>query len=70
MENIDDTINTVKKNTFVSHVINFDDDTKNELTNMVQYLVLAIVPVLLLNKIVEALLTQSKTLKDNDAVAV
>ena len=65
MENIDDTINTVKKNTFVSHVFNFDDDTKNELTNMVQYLVLAIVPVLLLNKIVENLIPQFDESKGN-----
>ena len=65
MENIDDTINTVKKNTFVSHVFNFDDDTKNELTNMVQYLILAIVPVLLLNKIVENLIPQFDESKGN-----
>ncbi len=65
MENIDETINTVKQNTFVSHVFNFDEDTKNELTNMVQYLLLAIIPVVMLNKIMENVIPQYDENKGN-----
>ena len=40
----------IKKNSFMEHLFNFDDDTKNQLMNIFQYTVLAIVPVILLNK--------------------
>ena len=58
MEDIDAQINTVKKSSFASHVLNFDENTKNELTNIVQYILLAIIPVLMLNKIIENLIPQ------------
>lgn len=35
---------------FINHMLNFDEDTKNELTNISQYSLLAIVPVIALNK--------------------
>ena len=40
----------IKKSTFMEHLFNFDDDTKNQLMNIVQYTVLALIPVILLNK--------------------
>jgi hypothetical protein len=40
----------IKKNSFMEHLFNFDDDTKNQLMNIFQYTVLAIIPVILLNK--------------------
>jgi hypothetical protein len=38
-----------KKN-FVKHVFNFDDDSKADIFNIVQYSMIAIIPVILLNK--------------------
>lgn len=40
----------IKKSTFMEHLFNFDDDTKNQMMNIVQYTVLALIPVILLNK--------------------
>lgn len=41
------------KKTFTEHVLNFDDATKCEMMNIGQYVVLAIIPVLLLNKLIQ-----------------
>lgn len=35
---------------FFKHVFNFDDDSKSELMNIVQYAILALIPVIILNK--------------------
>jgi hypothetical protein len=40
----------VKTKSFISHVFNFDNSTKEELINIIQYTVIAIIPVILLNK--------------------
>ena len=38
------------KKSFFKHVFNFDNDTKSELLNFVQYAIMAIIPVVLVNK--------------------
>ena len=38
-----------KKN-FVKHVFNFDDDSKSEILNIIQYSLIALIPVVVLNK--------------------
>jgi hypothetical protein len=35
---------------FFKHVFNFDDDSKSELLNIIQYALIAIIPVVILNK--------------------
>lgn len=35
---------------FFKHVFNFDDDSKSELMNIIQYAILALIPVIILNK--------------------
>jgi len=35
---------------FLKHVFNFDDDSKSEILNIIQYSLLAIIPIVLLNK--------------------
>lgn len=35
---------------FFKHVFNFDDDSKSEISNIVQYAILALIPVIILNK--------------------
>ena len=38
---------------FFKHVFNFDDDSKGEMMNIIQYSLLAIIPVIILNKIMQ-----------------
>lgn len=44
MDNLDES------KSFFKHVFNFDDDSKSEILNIIQYSLLAIIPVVLLNK--------------------
>ncbi len=45
--------------TFFSYVFNFDTDTKNQLLNLAQYILLAIIPIVLLNKSVQYIFPES-----------
>lgn len=47
METIEETISS--QNTFVNHMFTFDDNVKNELMDVMQYAVLCIIPIVLLN---------------------
>lgn len=54
-----------KSTTFLSHVFNFDDTTKNSLLNISQYTILAILPIVLLNKAVQQLFPEPQEDKNN-----
>jgi len=41
--------NSTKKS-FIKHVFNFDDDSKSDMINIIQYALLAIIPIVILNK--------------------
>ena len=41
------------KNNFFKHVFNFDDESKNEMLNIIQYAFLAIIPVVIINKLMQ-----------------
>jgi hypothetical protein len=45
---MDDSDNSNKS--FFKHVFNFDDDSKSEILNIIQYALLAIIPIVILNK--------------------
>ena len=47
---------------FFKHVFNFDDDSKSEILNIIQYSLLAIIPIIILNK------TMSKYIPESDDV--
>jgi hypothetical protein len=47
MESLDD---GSKSKSFIKHVFNFDDESKSEMLNIIQYALLAIIPVIILNK--------------------
>lgn len=51
MEDTD--IKSNEQNTFLTHMLNFDEPTKNELSNITQYSLLAIIPVVALNKLMK-----------------
>ena len=51
MESLDEKSNS--SNGFFKYVFNFDGDSKGEMINLVQYSILAIIPVVILNKLIQ-----------------
>ena len=49
---------------FVNHVFDFGDDSKKDLMNLVQFSVLAIVPLILLNKSIHNVIPEANQLKE------
>jgi hypothetical protein len=50
MDSLEETSKVSSKMTFFKYVFNFDEDSKNDMMNIVQYAVLAIIPIIVLNK--------------------
>lgn len=44
----------VGKNTFVQHVFNFNEESKCEMMNIVQYTIVGLVPIVMLNKLMQS----------------
>ena len=59
MESINEASKTVSSGgagpSLIKHVFNFDDDSKNEMMNIVQYSLLAVIPIVFLNKSIQKL---------------
>lgn len=54
MESLDELSKTTSgKPGFIKHVFNFDENSKSEIMNIVQYAVLALIPVIILNKLMQ-----------------
>jgi hypothetical protein len=52
MESIDDTTRSISsKMGFFKHVFNFDDNSKAEILNIIQYALISIIPIIILNKL-------------------
>jgi len=54
MESSDDS-----KKSFLKHVFNFDDDSKSEILNIIQYALIAIIPIVILNKSISKYVPES-----------
>jgi hypothetical protein len=50
MDSLEETSKVSSKMTFFKYVFNFDEVSKNDMMNIVQYAVLAIIPIIVLNK--------------------
>ena len=50
---------------FFKHVFNFDDDSKSEILNIIQYAVIAIIPVIILNKTIGKYVPESDDRKSS-----
>ena len=50
MDSLEETSKVSSKMTFFKYVFNFDEDSKHDMMNVVQYAVLAIIPIIVLNK--------------------
>lgn len=59
MDNFDELTKSNGKIGFFKHVFNFDDDSKVEMLNIVQYSVLAIIPLVLFNKLVQKMVPEA-----------
>ena len=54
MESLDELSKTSHgKPSFIKHVFNFNEDSKSEMLNIIQYAVLALIPVIILNKVTQ-----------------
>jgi len=55
---------------FISHVFNFDNKSKNELTNIIQYSILAIFPIVILNKTIQRFIPEADETKGSIEVLI
>jgi len=69
MEDVEPTLSNTRK-TFTEHVLNFDDSTKSELMNIGQYTVIALVPVLMLNKLIQVYSPEADDSKHSAEIAL
>lgn len=66
MESLDELSKaTSGKPGFFKHVFNFNDDSKSEMMNIVQYAVLALIPVIMLNKAMQKYVPEADDEKGN-----
>jgi hypothetical protein len=66
MESLEELSKTANgKPGFFKHVFNFDDDSKTELMNIVQYAILALIPVVILNKTMQRFVPEADDEKGN-----
>jgi hypothetical protein len=71
METLDEITKSVSsKTSFFNHVFNFNDDSKNEMLNIVQYAVLAIIPVIILNKATQRIIPEADDEKGTPEIAI
>lgn len=59
-----------KKSDFFKHVFNFEDDGKAEMLNMLQYSVLGIIPIILLNKFIHKFIPESDIMKGTPEIII
>ena len=66
MESLDELSKaTSGKPNFFKHVFNFNDDSKSEMMNIVQYAILALIPVILMNKAMQKFVPEADEEKGN-----
>jgi len=57
--------NSSDSKSFFKHVFNFDDDSKSEILNILQYSIIAIIPVVILNKTMQKYVPESDDKKSS-----
>ena len=63
MEKVENTVNELTNKNFIKHLFNFDKDTQMSLLNIVQYLVLAIIPISIYNRFVNNVIPEPNETK-------
>ena len=59
----DNSKSTKNSNSFINHVFNFDDDSKGEMSNIIQYSILSVIPIVLLNKTIQQVIPETDEAK-------
>lgn len=70
METLDEITKSVKPSGFFNHVFNFNDESKDEMMNIVQYAVLAILPIIILNKATQRFIPEADDEKGSPEIAI
>lgn len=71
MESLDELSKTSNgKPGFFKHVFNFDEDSKSEMLNIVQYAILALIPVIILNKLMQRYVPEADDEKGSVEITV
>ena len=66
MESLEElTKSTNGKPGFFKHVFNFNDDSKNDMLNIIQYAAIALVPVVIMNKVMQRFVPEADDTKGN-----
>lgn len=66
MESLDElSKNNSSKKGFFKHVFNFDEESKEEMLNIVQYSILALIPIIILNKAMQKFVPEADDEKGN-----
>jgi len=66
MESLEElTKSTNGKPGFFKHVFNFNDDSKNDMTNIIQYAAIALIPVIIMNKAMQRFVPEADDEKGN-----
>jgi len=65
MESLDEIKNKSSKPGFLKHVFNFDEDSKEEMLNIIQYSILALIPIVILNKAMQRFVPEADEEKGN-----
>ena len=66
MDSLEDLTKSVNgKPGFFKHVFNFNEDSKSEMSNIVQYAGLAIIPVVIMNKLMQQYVPEADEEKGN-----
>ena len=66
MDSIDEiSKNNSNKKGFFKHVFNFDEESKEEMSNIVQYALLALIPIIFLNKAIQRFVPEADEEKGN-----
>jgi len=66
MESLDEiTKNNSSKKGFFKHVFNFDDESKEEMLNIIQYSIISLLPVIILNKAMQRYVPEADEEKGN-----
>jgi hypothetical protein len=66
MESIDEiTKNNSNKKGFLKHIFNFDEESKEDMLNIIQYSLLALIPIIILNKAIQRCIPEADDQKGN-----
>ena len=63
--NLQKSSSSISNNSFFKHVTRFDSETKSELSNLLQYLVIIIIPIYILNRFINGVIPDFNEKKGN-----